>query len=96
MKSKKAQLNAIEKQEKQLKKSKIKKILVEKIEKKEKSGEIIMLKDNLNDILDVFEMNFNTNNGGNILKKLVKDERMINYNNLSFKTGDPSIKNLTF
>ena len=43
-------------------------MLVEKIEKKETSGKIIMLKDNLNDILDVFEMNFITNNGENILK----------------------------
>ena len=51
-----------------LKKSKLKKMLVEKIEKKETSGKIIMLKDNLNDILDVFEMNFITNNGENILK----------------------------
>ena len=41
------------------------------------------------------EMNLD-NNGKDILKKLVRDERMINYNNLFFKTGNSSIGNLTF
>ena len=39
---------------------------------------------------------FNTNNGVNILKKLAKDGRMINYNNLFFKTGDLIVKNFDF
>ena len=81
----KKRLNAIKKAEKQLKKSKIKKrLLVEKIEKEEKSGKIIMLEDNLNDILNMFETHFNTNNGENIVKKFAKDDRTINYNYLSF------------
>ena len=88
----KKQLNAIKKAEKQLKKSKIKKrLLVEKIEKEEKSGKIIMLEDNLNDILNMFETRFNTNNGENIVKKFAKDDRTINYNYLFFKKGCPSI-----
>ena len=41
------------------------------------------------------EMNLD-NNGKDILKKLVRDERMINYNNLFFKTGNSSIGNLNF
>ena len=40
-------------------------------------------------------MNF-TGNGKSILKKLARDERMINYNNLFFKAGDLSIKNFDF
>ena len=42
-----------------------------------------------------FDMNF-TNEGKNILKKASSDERMINYNNLFFKTGDPNIKKFDF
>ena len=53
------------------------------------------LKDNLNDILMNFDMNF-TNEGENIFKKSASDERMINYNNLFFKTGDRTIKNFNF
>ena len=34
-------------------------MLVKEIEKKENSGRVMMLKDNLNNILDVFEMHFN-------------------------------------
>ena len=37
-------------------------------------------------------MNF-TEKGEDILKKVAADERMINYNNLFFRTGDPIIKN---
>ena len=55
----------------------------------------MLLKDNVNDILDVFEMNF-TNNGEDILKKLARGERMINCNNLFFKAGNPSITNFVF
>ena len=47
-------------------------MLVEEIKGEEKSGKIIMLKDNLGNILDVFEMNFITNNGENILRKPTK------------------------
>ena len=37
-------------------------------------------------------MNFDTNNGEKILKKLSKDERLMNNNNLFFKTGNFIIK----
>ena len=40
-------------------------------------------------------MNF-TGNGESILKKLARDERMVNYNNLLFEIGDCSIKNFDF
>ena len=36
------------------------------------------------------------NTEGNILKNLARDERMINYSNLFYKTGDPGIKNFDF
>ena len=62
---------------------------------KRKNKKNVLLKDNLNDILVSFDMNF-TNEGKNILKKASSDERMINYNNLFFKTGDPNIKNFDF
>lgn len=55
----------------------------------------MLLKDNLNDVLDVFGMNF-SNKGEDILKKLAKDERMINYNDLFFKTGDGIIESFGF
>ena len=55
----------------------------------------MLLIENVNDILDVFEMNF-TNNGEDILKKLARGERMINCNNLFFKAGNPSITNFIF
>ena len=44
-------------------------------------------------------MAFNTNvtkKGEVTLKKLASDERMINYNNLFFKRGNPSIENFDF
>ena len=41
-------------------------------------------------------MNFNTDNGENILQKVAKDERMINYNNLFSKAGNHIIKNFGF
>lgn len=40
-------------------------------------------------------MNF-TNEGKYILKKAASDERMITYNNLFYKTDDPSIRNFDF
>ena len=42
-----------------------------------------------------FDMNF-TDEGKNILKKTDINERMINYNNLIFKTGNLIIKNFDF
>ena len=54
-----------------------------------------MLKDNLNKIFMNFDMNF-TDEGKNILKKTDINERMINYNNLIFKTGNLIIKNFDF
>ena len=41
------------------------------------------------------DMNFD-NNGKDVLIKLVREERMIYYNNLFFKTGNSSIKNFDF
>ena len=55
----------------------------------------MLLKDNLDGILMNFYMNF-TYEGANILKKIAKDERMINYNHWFFITGDPIIKNFDF
>ena len=40
-------------------------------------------------------MNF-TDKWKDILEKVASDERIINYNNLLFKTGDPIIKNFDF
>ena len=40
-------------------------------------------------------MNF-TNEGENILKKLARNERMINYKNFLKKTGNPIIDNFNF
>ena len=77
------------------KKSRVKTPAIKKIDKEEKkSGNIILLKDSLNNILMNFNMNF-TKTGTDILKKFVTDERMINYNNPFFKTGN-SIDNLVF
>ena len=42
-----------------------------------------------------FDTSF-TNEGGNILKKVARDEKIIKYNNLLFKTGDPIIKKIDF
>ena len=50
----------------QLKSKNWKKRLIKKIEKEEKSRDIVLLKDNLNEILINFDMNF-TNKGENIL-----------------------------
>ena len=55
----------------------------------------MLFKDYLNDILMNFDMNF-TNQTKNILKKVASNERMINHNNLVFKTGDPNLKNFDF
>ena len=56
----------------------------------------MLLRDNLNDILlNYDEVNVNSK-GEDILKKLAEDERMINYNNLIFKSGSPAINNSDF
>ena len=65
------------------------------MEKKEKPGKIVLLNDNENDVLMTFDMNV-SDERKNMFKKLAKDERMINYNNLLFKTGNPSISNFDF
>ena len=54
-----------------------------------------MLKENLNDILDGFAINFIIN-GENIHKKLAKDEKMINYNYLFLKKVIVVFKKLIF
>ena len=55
----------------------------------------MLLKDNFNEILMNFDMNF-TNKGKIILTKVASDERMITYQNLSFKTGNHVVKNFDF
>ena len=87
-------LEVINKQKKQLKKS-IKKELIKRAEKKEKSGRIVLLRDNLDDILVTYDMNI-TAKGEDILKKLANDERMINCKNLLFKSGNSTINNHDF
>ena len=88
-------LKAISKQKKQLKKSIIKKELIKRVKKEEKSERIVLLRNNLDDILVTYKMNI-TAKGEDILKKLANDERMINHNNLLFKTGNPIINNYDF
>ena len=55
----------------------------------------MLLKDRLNDILLDYDMNINPK-GEDILKKRARDERIINYNNLLFRTGNPNIGNCNF
>ena len=43
----------------------------------------------------VFDMSF-TNKGQDTIKKLARDEKMINYGHLIFETGNPNIKNFDF
>ena len=47
----------------------------------------MLLKDNINEILMNFGMTF-TDKGRNILEKVAGHERMINYQDLFFKTGN--------
>ena len=63
--------------------------------KKEKLEEILLLTNNLNGILMTYDINF-TKKGENILKNLVIDKKIINYQNLLFKTGNPIIDNFDF
>ena len=63
--------------------------------RKEKSGKTVLLKDVIygeDGMLLNYDQNF-SDKGENILEKITTDERMINYNNLFFKAGDPVIKN---
>ena len=46
-------------------------------------------------ILMTFNMNF-TKTGENILKKLARDKRIINFKSLFFKTSNPSNINFNF
>ena len=62
---------------------------------KKKLEEILLLTNNLNGILMTYDINF-TKKGENILKNLVNDKKMINYQNLLFKTGNPIIGNFDF
>ena len=72
-------MKAINKQKEQLKKIKDqKKKLIEKLEREEKSGKVILLRDNLDDIFMVYDLNISLN-GEKTLKELANDERMINY-----------------
>ena len=89
-------LKSINKQEKQLKKNKNQKEkLIEKIEREEKSEKIALLRDNLNNILMVYDMDISIK-GKNILRKLADDEKNINYKNLFFKSGNLAIDNYDF
>ena len=89
-------LEAINKQEKVLKNIKNQnKVLIEEIEKKEKSEKVVLLEDNLNDILLHYDMNISLK-GKDILKKLASGEKMINYKNLFFKTGNLAVSNYDF
>ena len=95
-------LDAIEKQvKKQLKviheqkKKQLKEIKTQKIKMEEKPEMMMLLRDELNDILVNYDMNINFE-GKNILIELARDEKLISYNNLLFKTGDPTISNCNF
>ena len=91
-------MEAINKQREQLKDIKInkqtnkQKQLMGNIKKKEKLEEILLLTNNLNGILMTYDINF-TKKGENILKNLVIDKKIINYQNLLFKTDNPIIDN---
>ena len=61
----------------------------------EKPEMIMLLRDELNDILVNYDMNISFE-GKNILIELARDEKLISYNNLLFKTGDPIISNCNF
>ena len=92
----KKNLTSIKKQEKQLKEIKNeKKKLVEKLEMEEKSEKIVLLKDNLDDILTAYGMNI-TAKGKDVLKNVANHENGINYKNLFFKSGIPTINNYDF
>ena len=55
-----------------------------------KPKKIVLLKDELDFIFKNFGSNFNST-GKNFLKKLAKDEKKIDYNNLFFEIDDKSV-----
>ena len=55
----------------------------------------MLLEDNLDDMLMTYDRNITTKRE-NILKKHVNYERMINYKNVVFKTGNPIINSYDF
>ena len=92
----KKNLISIKKQGKQLKEIKNqKKQMIEKINREGKSKDIILLRDNLDNILLDYEFNIGPE-GEDVLKKLADDERNINYKNLFFKLGNSAIANYDF
>ena len=60
-----------------------------------KPKKIVLLKDRLDKIFKNFGSNFNST-GKNVLIKLAKDEKQIDYNDLFFEMDDPVIKNFDF
>ena len=92
----KKNLISIKGQNKQLKEIKSqKKKLIERTERENKSKNIVLLKDRLDDILVAYNINITTK-GNDILKKVADDKRIINYKNLFFKSGNPTINNYNF
>ena len=55
-----------------------------------KPKETVLIKDKLDFIFNNFDQNFNST-GKKFLKKLAKDEKKIDYNNLFFEIGDKSV-----
>ena len=68
---------------------------MKRVEREEKSEKIILLRDNLDDILVMYDMNI-TAKGEIILKKLANDERLIKYKNFLINSGNISIDNSDF
>ena len=64
-------------------------------EKRKEPRKIVLLKDRLDYIFTNFSSNFNST-GKNFLKKLAKDEKKIDYNNLFFEIDYPVIKSFDF
>ena len=64
-------------------------------EKRKEPRKIVLLKDWLDYIFTNFSSNFNST-GKNFLKKLAKDEKKIDYNNLFFEIDDPVIRSYDF
>ena len=84
-------MEAINKQEKQLKK----KIKTQEIKKEEKLKKYMLLRDELDNILIHYDINLSVI-GEKILKIFTDDERLIKYNNLFFKSGNPIVSNYDF
>ena len=65
------------------------------MEREEKSKKIVLLEDNLNNILVAYDINISIKRK-DILKNRANNERNINYKNLFFKSGRPTIDNYDF